>query len=1110
MITLFLRLFAALLPALLICPAEGSAQSRNDLDIAAIDGLTEESTDEEWTAAFAAYAGNGGRLNPVIRKLDLVATADRYALSVRLDSLLGSHLTVTEMYELYLNWGFLFQSSYEASLHYFLKCVRTAESLGREELLFMDYPDGSSVCLWYLIGALYRMDVGAIDAYRRYAELAERRYSPNSPQTLHAYLCLMSAYRLSAHMPRKAIAIGDSIIDRTTMPDSALLEIYYQKGLAHCEAMEWEEACGCLHKSLSVAPGRKDSTRIMQALLLPLDELGRDAEVRNIIAFQGLTPETGKPPFEIFRELENLAALQDDQAKALEYYERAEAWIGRMMDDPQAGNVRHDKEYFVIRHYYDKASAQISRYKKLKDLRSAVEAFREYHMQDSMLLGELLLEVTRTYFEIHDLESAEMALRQALHLLKGLPPTNERWIRALEIAAKLARNLGDYGQALQLRATVAQLRAASHGRQHIYYRLALIPLFSGMLDQGRTEDADSCMREFEQTMPTPPTEYDRYILGCMQARLHIARKDYDKAYPCILEARRHEDGMEDNGTLDRLLKLTYKGMEDWERYKECVIRETHARKERICERYYGMTARERQLQEYELEDDLSHLLEDAALGQSVVDEAFDYSLFAKGLQLRTQKAIEKILGKEDMEAYSAYLNLKRELNKAVADGDSALARNLNAAVAWREMEMADALQAVDEVKKALLVDKDDVLRALPEHAVAVDFVRYLKAVDADGRPVDDPKTEPRDFRFRYGAFCVSHSHPQPAFVDLGWEADLTQGLERDDHGDLTAAALRGCFGSSAKSLYTMVWEPLEEALAGYDEVFFCGTELLNRLPIEFLKDKEQRVMADKVRLHRVFSLTELKTACGMGSEVAAFGVADHHSPARTLPAALRGKMGDLPQVRTEMEKIAASLKPRPDVTLQVWLDDEATEPQFKRLSGTPVHTLHIASHAFYLSNSQLELLAADGNDPARFAADRLLRAGRTDCSAILLRGGNDTWNSPTLAEGEDDILTAEEIEDMDFPALNLVVLSACRTGVGASDTEGLWGLPRAFRKAGTRSLICTTRQVNSAYAEEFMASLYSLMAEGMTVYDAFTQTRQGLAKLHPRAYDLTTAFMLIE
>lgn len=143
-------------------------------------------------------------------------------------------------------------------------------------------------------------------------------------------------------------------------------------------------------------------------------------------------------------------------------------------------------------------------------------------------------------------------------------------------------------------------------------------------------------------------------------------------------------------------------------------------------------------------------------------------------------------------------------------------------------------------------------------------------------------------------------------------------------------------------------------------------------------------------------------------------------------------------------------------------------------------------------------------------ARRFLSAGLNDLSGIVLRRGNLSWRAPVILEEEDDILTADEIETMSFPNLRLTVLSACETGLGSYDSEGVWGLQRAFRIAGTQSLICSLRKVDDYWTARFMDVFYEHAARGETIYDSFHAAQRWLYSEQPDNPEIWASFILIE
>lgn len=79
-------------------------------------------------------------------------------------------------------------------------------------------------------------------------------------------------------------------------------------------------------------------------------------------------------------------------------------------------------------------------------------------------------------------------------------------------------------------------------------------------------------------------------------------------------------------------------------------------------------------------------------------------------------------------------------------------------------------------------------------------------------------------------------------------------------------------------------------------------------------------------------------------------------------------------------------------------------------------------------------------------------------SGLAFTGANYIWQDNKSFGGNDGILTAYEISNMILNNTQLLVLSACETGLGdIVDSEGVYGLQRAFRMARAESVIVSLR-----------------------------------------------------
>ena len=118
--------------------------------------------------------------------------------------------------------------------------------------------------------------------------------------------------------------------------------------------------------------------------------------------------------------------------------------------------------------------------------------------------------------------------------------------------------------------------------------------------------------------------------------------------------------------------------------------------------------------------------------------------------------------------------------------------------------------------------------------------------------------------------------------------------------------------------------------------------------------------------------------------------------------------------------------------------------------------------------------------PVGFSPDRLL--------GLVFAGANQ-WSpskdaaTTTLAAAnaeslDDGIMTADEIMYMQLENVDLAVLSACETGLGATaGGEGILGLQRAFQVAGARTTVTSLWKVDDAATQALMVEFYRNLLE---------------------------------
>jgi CHAT domain-containing protein len=121
---------------------------------------------------------------------------------------------------------------------------------------------------------------------------------------------------------------------------------------------------------------------------------------------------------------------------------------------------------------------------------------------------------------------------------------------------------------------------------------------------------------------------------------------------------------------------------------------------------------------------------------------------------------------------------------------------------------------------------------------------------------------------------------------------------------------------------------------------------------------------------------------------------------------------------------------------------------------------------------------------------------------LALAGAN-AWiqNVDPPADAEDGLLTAEDVSSLDLLNTELVVLSACGTGLGEIRTgEGVFGLRRAFVLAGAKTLVMSLWRVPDDPTREFMEELYRHLLAGRGRADALRETQLAMKMKYPDPY----------
>jgi CHAT domain-containing protein len=209
----------------------------------------------------------------------------------------------------------------------------------------------------------------------------------------------------------------------------------------------------------------------------------------------------------------------------------------------------------------------------------------------------------------------------------------------------------------------------------------------------------------------------------------------------------------------------------------------------------------------------------------------------------------------------------------------------------------------------------------------------------------------------------------------------------------------------------------------------------------------------------------------------------------------------LPGTAGEVREIYRLLKEHDWEVEDPYTEADAIEENVKRVHHPTV--LHLATHGYFDEDASLTDEGLFGR-PAQPWQDPMLRSG-------LYFGGADRAlrHEATVDATDDGVLTALEASGLNLHGTELVVLSACNTGLGdATSGEGVLGLRRSLQQAGARSVLMSMWSVPDAPTRELMERFYSNWLSGMDKHSALRSAQLEMKKQTSTPYSWG-AFVLI-
>lgn len=298
--------------------------------------------------------------------------------------------------------------------------------------------------------------------------------------------------------------------------------------------------------------------------------------------------------------------------------------------------------------------------------------------------------------------------------------------------------------------------------------------------------------------------------------------------------------------------------------------------------------------------------------------------------------------------------------------------------------------------------------------------------------------------------------------------------------------------------FPLFWNPIDVSLgSGVNEIYLSADGVYNKINISTLYDAtSDEYVLDKYRIRLLSNTRELVESPPTSNPenmAVLFGFPKYNLTAMAQPTAPKtiideasrysfgSDIAELPGTLEEINNIESILTGS-QWNYSKYLSAEASEAEIKKIQSPKI--LHIATHGFFMSDIKTSEEDA-GLDSRSTKFNPLLRSG------LLLAGAENTIREEGIPGEEDGILTAYEAMNLNLDNTDIVIMSACETGLGeVKNGEGVYGLQRSFIVAGAGNLVMSLWKVNDATTQMLMTNFYKNWFAGQPKLEAFNHAIQ--------------------
>lgn len=662
--------------------------------------------------------------------------------------------------------------------------------------------------------------------------------------------------------------------------------------------------------------------------------------------------------------------------------------------------------------------------------------------------------------------------RKVIDNLKGMQDSPDEAVRLTNLSSAYTK-LKRYDEALQL---LDQVLEDSNSNT---YKIALQNKGYVLWAQNKFKEADSVLQKAVALFDDSDSK--RYLCMGNMAKVHAECGRYDDAIQSINTAIEWQKKNLGEKHFDYIISLRKKAEillaanrtgDATRQFKEFFYRE----REYIASNFAYMTENERLNFWYSQKPlvDECFALEDAD-----PDFLFDVAVFSKSVLILANEnfAAAAFSDNQLKSMYSDIIALKSELLAAKPEDRIQIQDKID----QLEKQYAELNPKFKKFVSNLSVDRKKIEQSLKNQDDAVvEFVYYKKGGE-----------------MRYAALVLQKNKPVrfvPLFTQTEIEDYEINGLSVTIRINSSRSTFKNALFADTL-LSEMVWKKVVENVPLNSNVYFVPDGLFYNLGIEYMcfwrRDLRFYRLTSSAELTRVNN-RKSKTALIAGgfdySDASATTAFEDSLPDRTGSRFFKEKgvlsnWKNLKSSLAEVDSVSNVLRTAGIDVVEI-TSKQGSEYQLKQLLPN-ANIVLLSTHGYFFG---MPIVTDDYGMEDSFSVD----SSMTACG-LVFSGVNQTCvDTPENDFMDDGCLTGFEISMLDLSNTDLIVLSACSTGLGEISLSGTSGIVRGLKKAGVKSAIVSLWEVSDVATRLLMTYFFDFLNQGLSKYDAFAAAREKL------------------